>query len=302
MAQVEANGITLEVETFGDSSHPTVLLIIGLSCQLIHWHWDFCRKLAEQGYYVVRFDNRDVGLSTKLNSAGAPDIQELLASIMMGLKIKIPYTIEDMAEDTVGLLDALKIDRAHVCGMSMGGMIAQSLAVKYPERLISLTSIYSTSGNPALPPPKPEAMKVVYKRPPAEKHANIQHTVELYRVLTGNGLPYDEAFSAQIAEEAYDRSYYPDGVQRQVAAIISQKSRNDQLSTLTVPSLVIHGTEDPLVQIECGYDTAGAIPAAEFLQIDGMGHELPVLSNGHWAKIFQYLVAHFKKADSFNQN
>lgn len=295
MAQITANGINLEVETFGNSSHPAIILIIGLSCQLIHWHWEFCQKLADEGYYVIRFDNRDTGLSTKLNSVGVPDIQGLMASIMMGLKINVAYSIDDMAKDTLGLLDALKIKKAHICGMSMGGMIAQSFAVNYPERLLSLTSIYSTTGNPVLPPPKPEAMKVVYKRPPAEKHANIKHTVEVYRVLTGSGLPFDETFNAQMAEEAFDRSYYPDGVERQVAAIITQKSRKEQLAAISIPTLVIHGNEDPLVQIECGHDTAAAIAGSEFVLIEGMGHELPVLSNGHWANIFQYLIAHFRK-------
>lgn len=293
MAQVEANGIKLEVETFGDSSHPPVLLIIGMSCQLIHWHSEFCQNLADHGYYVIRFDNRDTGLSTKMHSAGAPDIQELITSMMMGLKVTIAYGIDDMVKDTVGLLDALKIKKAHVCGMSMGGMISQSLAINYPDRIHSLTSIYSTTGDPTLPPSKPEAMKAAYKRPPAEKHANIQHMVEVYRVLWGSGLPYDEGFNTMMAEQAFARSYYPEGVERQVAAIIVQKNRKNQLAALTMPCLVVHGSDDPLVQLECGRDTAAAIPGAKFVIIDGMGHELPTLTNSHWAEIFQHLVAHF---------
>ncbi|MGD9209910.1 MAG: alpha/beta hydrolase [Desulfobacteraceae bacterium] len=293
MTQVKANNIFLEVETFGDVSQPPVLLITALSCQLIHWHMDFCQKLADRGYYVIRFDNRDVGLSTKFHDAGIPNIQEILTSKMNGLNIDLVYDMDDMAQDALGVLDALKIKKAHVCGMSMGGMIAQTLAINHSDRIASLTSIYSTTGNSELPPSKPEAIKMVNKRPPAERNAFIEHMVEVYRVFSGNGLAYNREFNAKMAAQAYDRCYYPEGTGRQFAAILTQSDRRKQLSKLTIPSLVIHGNDDPLVPIECGYDTAVAIPNAKFIPIDGMGHELPVLSNRHWIEIFDHLVMHF---------
>ncbi len=293
MAKIESNGLQLEIETFGDASNPPILLIIGLSCQLIHWHFAFCRKLADQGYYVIRFDNRDTGLSTKFHSAGVPDLQEILTAMMLGLNPDIAYSLDDMARDTVGILDALAIDKAHVCGMSMGGMIAQCVAVHFPDRLLSLTSIYSTTGNPALPPPKPEAMEIVYKQPPPEKNAYIRHMVEVNRVLTGKGAPYDEKYNMSMAEEAFDRSYYPEGVARQVAAIMTQKNRKEKLAALNVPTLIIHGDDDPLVDLACGKDTAEAISGSKMIVMEGMGHDLPVLSNPYWSEIFNHLMGHF---------
>ncbi len=293
MAKIESNGLQLEIETFGDASNPPVVLIIGLSCQLIHWHFEFCQRLADQGFYVIRFDNRDTGLSTKFHSAGVPDLQEILTTLMMGLAPKIAYTMDDMARDTVGILDALSIKKAHICGMSMGGMIAQSVAVNYPDRLLSLTSIYSTTGNPVLPPPKPEAMEIVYKVPPPEKHAYIRHMVEVNRVLTGKGAPYDEKYNMLIAEEAFNRCYYPEGVARQVSAIVTQKNRKEKLAAVSVPTLIIHGDDDPLVDLACGKDTAEAISGSKMIIMEGMGHDLPVLSNPYWSDLFTHLIVHF---------
>lgn len=297
MTQVNANGIKLEVETFGNPAHPSVLLIIGLSCQMIHWHVDLCRKLADQGYYVIRFDNRDTGLSTKLHNSGNPDIQQIVTTMMMGLKVDIPYGIKDMADDALGVLDALNIRKAHICGMSMGGMIAQTFAILYPERALSLTSIYSTTGDPASGLPRPDVMKIVFMRPPAEKNAFIQHTVETYRVLQGKGLPFDETFNTMMAIQAFERSYYPEGTGRQLAAILTQKNRENQLKKLTMPALVVHGTDDPLAQFPCGQETAAAIAGSKFVIMEGMGHELPTLSNPHWVKIFSELVEHFTAAN-----
>jgi len=292
MTAIKANQIQLEYESFGNPEDTAVLLIIGLGGQLVEWDEWFCEELVKGGFRVIRFDNRDAGLSTQFGAAGTPNLLKIAETLTAGGEPPPPpYTLEDMADDAVGLLDALNIEKAHVCGMSMGGMIAQTLAIRHPERPHSLTSVYSATGNPELPPPQPEALEVLIKPNPIERSANIEHVVNTYRVIAGSGLPFDEAFHRQLAARAYDRSFCPQGTARQLAAVWAQKDRGQALSTTRVPTLVIHGDEDPLVPLEGGKETADAVSGARLVVIAGMGHELP-MKNDYWERILEELLRH----------
>jgi len=296
MPAAKANGIQIEYDTFGDKSSPALLLIIGLGGQMIHWDKTFCKELSEKGYFVIRFDNRDTGLSTKFDDAGLPDIMGIINALMAGNPINAPYTLEDMAEDTAGLLDSLGIEKAHICGMSMGGMIAQTLALRHPERFLSLTSIYSTTGNPELPKPQPHVMELLLTPTPLERKAAIEHSLKVFKTISGSGFIFDEAWHRNILERSYDRSFYPPGIMRQFTTILTQQNRKDALSSLTIPTLVIHGTDDPLVPIACGRDTAEAIPGSKFLSIKGMGHDLP--HGGAWPGIMEAIIGHTRNAET----
>jgi pimeloyl-ACP methyl ester carboxylesterase len=294
MPKASANNILIEYDTFGNPSSPSILLIIGLGGQLIYWDETFCRRLTEAGLHVIRFDNRDAGLSTKFDTAGVLDIMDVIGKVMSGQKVTPPYTIEDMAADAVGLLDALKIEKAHICGMSMGGMIAQALAIRYPQRTLSLTSIYSTTGNPRLPQPKPEVMRLLLTPPPQEREPFIQFNLTLFRALTGPRFGMDEEWVRNIMGRAYDRSFYPQGTIRQLASILTQANRQAALKGLRIPTLVIHGDADPLVPVEAGKETAAAVPEAELKLMKGMGHDLP--HGEAWAQIAKDIIVHTKKA------
>lgn len=252
MSRVTANGIQIEYETFGNPSGRPLLLIIGLGGQMIHWDDDLCEDLAKHGHYVIRFDNRDVGLSTKFDEAGVPNVVETFGRIMQGEKIKPPYTLDDMADDAVGLLDALGIRKAHICGMSMGGMIAQAIAIRYLSRVLSLISIYSTTGNPEVPQPKPEVIGLLITPPPAEREAFIEHMLGLFKTIAGPGFAVDEKWTRKIMAESYDRCFYPQGMARQLVAILTHGNRGPALASVKVPTLVVHGTSDPLVPVEGG--------------------------------------------------
>lgn len=285
MAKAAANGIHIEYETFGDSAARSLLLIGGLADQLIHWDDELCRDLSERGHYVIRFDSRDAGLSTKFDQAGVPD----LGALARGEKGP-PYTLEDMADDAVGLLDALDIRKAHICGASMGGMIAQTIAIRHPSRILSLISIYSTTGNRDLPPPKAEMMERLRAPAPPEREAYIKYMLDLFKAMAGPGFVFDEAWTRMITTRAYDRSFSPQGTIRQIAAIMTQTDRKKALASVTVPALVIHGTDDPIVPMEAGKDTAEAIPGAQLMLIEGMGHDLP--HGGAWPRIVEAIAAH----------
>jgi pimeloyl-ACP methyl ester carboxylesterase len=295
MATIAANGIQIEYDTFGKYGDPPLLLIAGLAMQLIHWDEALCDQLARRGHYVIRFDNRDTGLSTQLSEAGIPDVGQIIGARMKGEEIRTPYTIEDMADDAVGLLDALEIEKAHICGISMGGMIAQTIALNHCQRILSLVSIYSQTGNPALAPPTPKALECLLTPPPMEREANITYTLDVWRTFSGTGFAQDEDWLRKIAAQAYDRAFYPEGVARQLAAVLTQKNRKPELGSVTVPTLVIHGADDPLVPVEGGKDTAEAIPGAELIIIDGMGHDLP--HGGAWPQIVDAIVNHTQKND-----
>lgn len=296
MPTVNANGIQIEYDNFGNPSCPPLLLIMGLGGQLIHWEEDFCRQLADKGLFIIRYDNRDAGLSTKFEAAGLPDMAELLSARLQGRSIETPYTLEDMAADAAGLLDALNIKKAHICGSSMGGMIAQTLAIRHPARLLSLISIYSTTGDPDLPPLQPAALEALMTPPPADRQGYIEFNVKTMQAIAGSGFPYDAQFIRDISAKAYDRAFYPPGVGRQMLAVMTQENRKPALASVTVPTLVIHGTADPLVPAAHGRDTANAIPGAQLLLVDGLGHELPWIKEP-WPQVIDAIAAHTKQAE-----
>jgi pimeloyl-ACP methyl ester carboxylesterase len=292
MPKAKANNIDLEYDTFGRPEDAPLLLIMGLGAQMITWVDEFCKELAKNGFYIIRYDNRDIGLSTKLDKAGVQNLMKVINAAQRGQLINASYTLNDMADDAVGLLDYLNIEKAHICGASMGGMIAQTIAIRHPTRVLSLVSIMSSTGNPDLPQPKPQAMQALLTPTPEEREAYINHTVKMGRILYGSGFPYDEELRRKLAEQAYDRSFYPDGFNRQMTAILASGSRKTALQSVKVPTLVIHGADDPLVPLEAGKDTANSIPNAELLIINGMGHSLPPET---WPRIIEKISANAKK-------
>lgn len=277
MTSIRANGITIEYESFGAEDAPPVLLIMGLGGQLTLWPIEFCEALVAHGFRVIRYDNRDIGLSTKFDHAGVPDIAALMMASFTGRKLDVTYTLDDMAADAAGLLDALGIDRAHIVGASMGGMIAQNFAANYRERTLSLTSIMSTTGNPAVPPAKPEAMAVLTNRPAtADPEALMAFLANAARVIGSPAYPASEERLLARIRADLERSHSPTGYVRQMAAIVAAGDRRARLAAITAPTLVIHGDADPLVSVEGGRDTAASIKGAELKIIPGMGHDLPL--------------------------
>jgi pimeloyl-ACP methyl ester carboxylesterase len=295
LPKVNANNIEIHYETFGDPSAKPLLLIMGFGSQLIHWDEEFCEMLAKRGHYVIRYDNRDVGLSTKIDEAGTPDFLKAISSFQKGEKVQAPYTMDDMADDAVGLLDALKISSAHICGCSMGGVIAQYLAINHPSRVLSLTSMMSTTGNPDLPPLNPEAMKLFLLPVPSKRDAYIKDYVKREKVMYGPIIPLDEERRRLYAAKAYDRCFYPQGNTRQIMALLTSGNRKPALASVKIPTLVIHGGNDPLVSLEAGKDTAEAIPGAELLIIDGMGHSLPPET---WSQVVDGISRNTTKAQN----
>jgi pimeloyl-ACP methyl ester carboxylesterase len=275
-AVAKANGIEIVYDTFGEASAPPMLLIMGLGQPMITWDEEFCAALAAQGYWVIRFDNRDAGQSTHLDEAGVPDLPALMQAIAQGQAAQAPYTLRDMAADAVGLLDALGIESAHVVGASLGGMIAQEMAIHHPDRVRTLTSIMSTTGAPDLPPSKPEAMAILLAPPPMDREGYIESSVGISRVLNGPVLPLDEEFLRASAGRIYDHGLSPAGTARQFAAVLTSGSRREALRSVGVPTLVIHGDADPLVPVEGGIDTAESVPGAALMVVEGMGHHIPV--------------------------
>jgi pimeloyl-ACP methyl ester carboxylesterase len=276
MPRAYANGVEIEYETFGHPSNRPLLLVMGLGMQMIGWDDDFCAALVDSGHFVIRFDNRDVGLSTKLAAAGVPNIIEISMKAMSRQPAESPYSLDDMADDAAAVLDAVGLASAHVCGASMGGMIVQTLAIRKPERVRSLTSIMSTTGDSSLPPPTPEAMSALIQPPPPDRDGAIEAAVRVFRTIGSPGFLFDDARVRAKAALGYDRCFHPEGVARQLAAIIAHGSRVEALCKLRVPTLVIHGDADPLVSIEGARDTARCIADAELMVIEGMGHDLPV--------------------------
>jgi pimeloyl-ACP methyl ester carboxylesterase len=276
MTAFQANGIEIDAETFGEAGGVPLVLIRGLGTQRTAWPEAFLAALVARGHRIITFDNRDAGLSSKFHDAGAIDIAGAMARAMRGEPIDAPYRLDDMALDVVGLLDALQLESAHVAGISMGGMIAQLLAARHGERLRSLTSIMSSSGAPGLPGPTPEAAAALMSRPenPSDRESVIRHTVETEKVFASPGYPPSDADLREAAERAYDRCYCPDGISRQMLAVLTGGERAEVLKAIRVPTLVIHGVDDPLIPVEAGMDTARRIPGAELRLIPGMGHDI----------------------------
>ena len=288
-AIAQANGIALCYDTFGDPLAPPLLLIMGLASQMIAWDDEFCAQLAARGYRVIRFDNRDIGLSTRFTEAGVPDVAAAFMAAMQGKPVSAPYLLSDMADDAVGLLDALGIDKAHVVGASMGGAIGQTLAIRHAQRLRTLTSIMATTGAPGLPPPTPEALAMLFKPTPTDQAAYFESYRQTWKLLRAGSFPLDEARDLARAGQIFARGLNPAGVARQLTAIVASGSRKEALAAVRVPTLVIHGDADPLVPVACGVDTAASIPHASLLIIEGMGHALPITL---WPRIIDAIAAH----------
>ena len=294
-ARVRTNGIELHYDTFGDEGAPPMVLIMGLASQMIAWDEEFCGALAARGFRVIRFDNRDVGLSSRLDHLGVPNVGLLMLGRLAGQVMPAAYTLSDMARDVIGLLDALGIDTAHFVGASMGGAIAQTLAIEQPERLRSLCSIMATSGDPSLPPPTPEALQLLMTPTPTDEVGYSRRYLQIMRVLRGRGFPLDEARDVERAAQNFARGVYPPGVARQLVAILASGSRKAALPHVRVPTLVIHGDADPLVPVECGIDVADTVPGAELVIIEGMGHALPMTM---WPRIVEAIATHAARADA----
>lgn len=274
LQRTPVNGIELAWDSHGDEAGETILLIAGLGTQMVRWPLAFCQDLAARGFRVIRFDNRDVGASTHLVEAGVPD----LAALMAGHPLALPYSLHDMATDALGLLDSLGIQQAHLVGRSMGGVIAQVLASEHPRRVRSLTSIMASSGNPALPPPAPQVMALLTAPaadPATDLEGHVTQRLALARRIAGTVQAFDAQAQRALVLEELRRGWNPAGFMRQLAALACAGDRRARLASIQAPTLVVHGSEDPLIPAACGEDTARSIPGAEWLLIPGMGHDLP---------------------------
>ncbi|MCJ2187629.1 alpha/beta fold hydrolase [Novosphingobium beihaiensis] len=281
-----AHSAGIAFESFGEEANETILLIAGLGTTMLRWSVPFCERLAARGYRVIRFDNRDSGRSAHFSSFPPPDFGELARVLMAGEQPTVPYTLADMAADAITLLDRLGIARAHVAGRSMGGMIAQITASDYPARVLSLTSIMSSTGNPALPQAAPGIMALMMRPvpvPAADLDGFLEHGVAFARCIAGSGAPFDAAAHRTLLLEELKRGHAPGGAARQVAAMAVSGDRRARLRTIAVPALVIHGAEDPLIPSAGGVETAAMIPDAELLLIEGMGHDIPAQFEGRIA-------------------
>lgn len=292
MPEIATNGITLFWEGFGDPNDPPLLLVMGLSAQMVLWPDAFCRSIAARGFYVVRFDNRDVGRSTKLHGAGVPRLLPRFAARAAGLPVTAPYTLSDMAKDVVGLMDGLGFDAAHVVGMSMGGMIAQTLAIEHPHRLHSLVSLGSSTADRGLPLATSAAARALLSAPPREREAAIRHSVGVLRAIS-SPIHFDEAHARAIVELSISRSTYRLGAARQLAAILASPARTPLLANVRVPATVIHGRLDPLLPLAHGEATARAIPDARLVVLDTMGHDIPAPL---WPEIIDAIVHNTTRA------
>jgi pimeloyl-ACP methyl ester carboxylesterase len=288
-----ANGIDICYEIFGDAKAEPMLLIMGLGAQMVLWDDPFCERLAERGFRVIRFDNRDIGQSSKMSGGKRLTPLELLKLRLLRIPVAAPYKLYDMAVDTIALMDTLSIRRAHLVGASMGGMIAQEIAITFPERVLSLTSIMSTTGNPKVPPPSREAAAMLMAPPPKTREEYIARFQQTWKMLRVGSFPEDEALDVSRAERCFSRGLNPAGVGRQLRAILASGSRKARLAQVKAPTLVIHGTVDPLVRPEGGKDTAASIPGAKLLMIEGMGHALPIPM---WPQVIDTIDSHARGA------
>jgi pimeloyl-ACP methyl ester carboxylesterase len=292
--RVQVGEVELVYETIGDPAEPPLLLVMGLGMQMIHWDRELCETLAGRGFHVIRFDNRDAGRSTQI-AAPVPNLMRGFA----GLRLEAPYRLEDMAGDTRGLLDHLGIERAHVVGVSMGGMIGQTLAIEAPERVLSLASIMSTTGARNVSRPKPRVWRTLLERAPRERAAYADHFVRLFRLIGSPRYPTDEARMREVAAVAFERGVHPAGTGRQLAAIMASGDRTPRLRTLDLPAVVIHGRADPLLPFRGGAATAKAIPGARLVAFDGMGHDLP---HELWPEIVDAVVENAAQATTASRS
>lgn len=296
MTKVPANGIEIEVEEAGPKDGPAVLLIAGLGLQLVFWPEAFVSALADAGYRVIRFDNRDAGLSTKMDGVRPPKLRRQILKRLVGLPGGAPYTVDDMAADAAGVLDALGVDRAHVVGLSMGGIIAQVLAATRPDRVASLTLMMTTTNNPRLPRPKGEAARVLFERPPANptREEAIERGLAVWLAIGTKDAEPADAIRARVARDI-DRAHETEGTARQLAAIIETSDVRRRTRTIRAPALVVHGTADPLVSPRGGEDIAANLPGARLERIEGMGHDLPPK---HLERVTALVLEHLRAADA----
>lgn len=276
--QVRANNHSFEVERFGPEDRETVLLVMGLGGQMTLWPQELVDELVARGYHVVRFDNRDVGLSAKFDHLGNPSMLRLILADALGFTPKVPYLLDDMAEDAVGVLDALGIDKAHIVGVSMGGMIAQLIAAHHGDRVLSLTSIMSTTGHKSLSKPSKKARAALLTPPPKDPSnmdAVFERMQNTFAVIGSPGYPASEEERRTLMKEQLERSYHPTGLVRQIAAIVASGDRREALKKVAAPTVVLHGEDDPLVPLDGGKDTALNIAGAELITVPGMGHDMP---------------------------
>lgn len=290
MQRRQVGDVELAYETLGRHEDPPVLLVMGLGAQMHYWPDGFCRALADHGLFVVRYDNRDVGLSTHLDDAGPVDLEALLA----GGGPPAPYRLEELADDAVGLIGALGLQSAHLVGISLGGMIVQLAAIEHPERVRSLVSIASTTGDPSVGGARPEALAALFAPPGTTREEVADRAIAVAGVIGSPGFERDEQWLRWRAGRAFDRGLDPDGVSRQAAAVFTAGDRTERLGVVGVPALVVHGSADPLVDVSGGEATAAAIPDAELLVIDGLGHDLPP---GVWTPLADAIAATVRRAE-----
>ena len=274
--QVSANGLQITYDSFGDPADPVLILIMGLGTQMIHWSDQFCQILASNKLRVIRFDNRDIGKSTSLINYPVPSMWDFIGNSLFNKKVNAPYLLDDMADDTLALMDVLNVNKAHLVGASMGGMIAQCIALKAPSRVSSLTSIMSTTGNRSLPKPTIRISAKLLKPLAKEIEQYVAQSLDVWKMLHGKHFPFDQESVEKVIRYSRQRGFNPAGVARQLSAIIDSPDRTLGLQQLQIPSLIIHGDIDPLVPVECGIATAAAIPGARLKILKGMGHTLPV--------------------------
>jgi len=295
MPNIRANNIDIYYEENGPADGPVILLVMGLGAQMIAWPDEFIHGLVSKGYRVIHYDNRDVGLSQWMDGAKTPNLVWTMLKARFGLPVRVPYTLTDMAADGIGLLDALGIDKAHVAGASMGGMIVQLMAANHRERLLSMTSIMSSSGKPGLPGARADIQKsFMVKRPPdASREEAVAFGTELVRSFSYPDPARPENAHAELTAKAFDRGYYPVGTRRQLLAIIADGSRVERLKTITTPTLVVHGGADPLVPKEGSEDIARHIPGARVEILEEMAHDLPPSQVG---RMVDLIAGHAKQA------
>lgn len=293
MPQIKTDAITLEYDTFGFKRGRPLILIMGLTAQMINWPDGLCEQLADAGHFVIRFDNRDCGLSTKHETLGVPNINKVGERLKKGEAFLPPYTLSEMAGDVLVLMEGLGIDAAHICGMSMGGMMAQILALEHPEKMLSVTSMASTTSEPDLPPPTHEATKALVSLPPVQREANIDHSLWIQRVFSNGSAYWDETLQKEIITQCYDRTFYPLGFARQMTAIMTTPGRRKALQNLQRPLLVIHGGIDPLTILPHGEDTAHSAPNGHLVVLPEWGHGMAYPH--YWPQMVAEITDHTKK-------
>ena len=286
------NEIEICYETFGDPRDPAVLLIAGFGEQMLVWESQFCNQLAAMGYWVIRYDNRDVGQSTYM-LADAPSRVALACAFLLGTGVRTSYRLEDLAQDAVGLLDHLRVDKAHLIGRGLGGMVAQVMASHYKDRVESLASLMSSAGDKTLKAPSFTLLSKLFRVTPNDSETYVEHMAEVCELINGKRYPFDATAAMQMARQVFSRGHNEDGIARQLAAYLSAPDRHEALAELRIPALIIHGDADPLIPVEHGIDTAEHIQTANLRIIPGLGHTLPA---AYWPDLIQDLLTHFNSS------